>query len=176
MIELSATLYSLCLQQHKSLMTFKPFSGVAIGYPGLRNILAPSVIKSAEFEVKNRCKSAEAKAEHALESFLSFLDCNETHLTLEMNSTKFNSESNDVGVWRRSPQPLEANGGSGAKYPTLRRFLQHFFQKYAFLGKFSLNLCLKQDFDFASISPNPTKFNQFFQKNFGFYGTELFLF
>jgi len=26
--------------------------------PGARNILAPPVIKSAEFEVKNRCKSA----------------------------------------------------------------------------------------------------------------------
>jgi len=41
--------------------------------PGARNILAPPVNKTAEFEVKSRCKSAEeAKAEHLLELFCSF--------------------------------------------------------------------------------------------------------
>jgi len=35
--------------------------------PGARNILAPPVTKTIEFEVKNRCKNAEAaKAEHLL--------------------------------------------------------------------------------------------------------------
>jgi len=42
--------------------------------PGARNIFAPPVIKTAEFKVKNRCKSAEkVKAEHVLELFCSFL-------------------------------------------------------------------------------------------------------
>jgi len=35
--------------------------------------------------------------------------------------------SNNSGVWGRSPQPLDANGGSGADPLTLRRFLEFFF-------------------------------------------------
>jgi len=33
-----------------------------------------------------------------------------------------NDGSNNLGVWRRSPQPPEANGGLGEEPPMLRRF------------------------------------------------------
>jgi len=48
--------------------------------------------------------------------------------------------SNNSGIWGRSPQPPEANGGSGAE---LRRFLQFLSQKYAFLSKLSSKFLLK---------------------------------
>jgi len=54
----------------------------------------------------------------------------------ETHSTKTTAvgESNDAGVWGRSPQPPEVNKGSGAEPPTLRlrRFYSFSFQKYAF--------------------------------------------
>jgi len=57
--------------------------------PEARNIFAPPVIKSAEFKVKNRCKSAEeAKIMHCTGVILSFLDDNEAHLMLETNPTR----------------------------------------------------------------------------------------
>jgi len=50
------------------------------------------------------------------------------------------------GVWGTRPQPPEANRGSGADPPTLRRFLQFFSKNYAFLSmlwsKFLLNTCV----------------------------------
>jgi len=55
--------------------------------------------------------------------------------------------SNNAGHWRRSSQPPEANGGSGAEPPTQRQCFT-FFKKYAFLSVlwskyFGLNFCLK---------------------------------
>jgi len=56
---------------------------------GQEIFLRPPLTKTTEFEVKNRCKSPkEAKAEHLLQLFCSFLSDNKTHLTLELNSTK----------------------------------------------------------------------------------------
>jgi len=62
--------------------------------PEARNILAPP-----EFEVKHRCISAEkVTAEHA-RVILSFLEVNETYLTLKTNSIKLDmGESKDVEV------------------------------------------------------------------------------
>jgi len=56
------------------------------------------------------------------------------HLALETNIDKvvIVSGSYNVGVWGRSLQPPEANWGSGAELPSLRRFLLFFSQKYAF--------------------------------------------
>jgi len=62
-----------------------------LGYPASweKNILAPIVKKTAEFEVKNKWISAEeVKAEHVLELFCYFFYGNEMHLTPETNSTK----------------------------------------------------------------------------------------
>jgi len=46
-------------------------------------------------------------------------------LLLEMNFDKVVivvGRIYNAGVWGRNPQPSEANGGSGAEPPTLRRF------------------------------------------------------
>jgi len=49
---------------------------------------APTLNKTTEYEVKNRCKSAEeVKTEHLLQ-FCSFFEGNKPHLALEMNLTK----------------------------------------------------------------------------------------
>jgi len=45
--------------------------------------------------------------------------------------------SNNAGAWGRSPQPPEANGGSRAEPPMLRRFL-HFFSKKKSIFKHTL--------------------------------------
>jgi len=78
-----------------------------------------------------------------------FFERNKMHLALETKLDKIVivGGSNNPGVWRRSSQPPEANGGSGAKSPTLRRFLVFFPKKYAFLSilwsKFLLKTRLK---------------------------------
>jgi len=43
---------------------------------------------------------------------------------LETQSTKATAvgKSNNAEVWGRNTEPLEANGGSGAEPPTLRRY------------------------------------------------------
>jgi len=66
---------------------------------------------------------------------------------LETHSTKATAvgKSNNARVWGRSPQPPEANGGSGADPSTLQRILQ-LLQKYAFLGIFWLKFLLKTAF------------------------------
>jgi len=48
---------------------------------------------------------------------LSFLEGNETHLTAknDLDKVVIVGESNDAGVWRRSPQPPEAKGGLEAE-------------------------------------------------------------
>jgi len=56
----------------------------------------------------------------------------ETHFD-ESYSSRLKLQS---GVWGRRSQPPEANGGSGAEPPTLRRFYSLFSQKYAYLGIF----------------------------------------
>jgi len=47
---------------------------------------------------------------------------------LETHSTKAAAvgESNNAGIWGRSPQLPEANGGLGVKLLTLRRFYRFF--------------------------------------------------
>jgi len=67
--------------------------------------------------VKNSCKKLDAN--------LFFFEGNKTHLVLEINFDKvvIVCESNNAGVWGRSPQPPEANGGS------LRRFFISFSKK-----------------------------------------------
>jgi len=57
------------------------------------------------------------------------------------------SESKNLGVWGRSPQPPEANGDLGAEPPTLWRFFLFFFAKIKqFYAYFGLNFCLKMCF------------------------------
>jgi len=74
--------------------------------------------------VKNSCKNLE-------DAKFFFLQGNEPHLVLEMNFDKvvIVGESNNAGVWGRSPQQPEANGGSEADPPTLRRFFTSFYKK-----------------------------------------------
>jgi len=65
-------------------------------------------------------------------SRLSFLESNETHLTAknDLNKVAIVGESNDAGDWGRR----RVDGGSGVESPTMRRFLQYFSKKYAFLS------------------------------------------
>jgi len=65
------------------------------------------------------------------------------HLALETNSTKLLWQAL-LSTQGRSPQPPEANGGSGAADPpTLKRFLQFFSQKLRIFEHYGLNFCLK---------------------------------
>jgi len=60
--------------------------------------------------------------------------------------------SNNVGFWGRISQPPEVNGGSGAESPTLRRFLQFFHKKYAFLSILWSKFLLKNTFKMTAKS------------------------
>jgi len=79
---------------------------------------------------------------------LFFFEGNKPNLVSEMNFDKvvIVGESNNAGVWRRSPQPPEDNGGSGAKPSTLKRFFTSFFKEYAFLSILWSKLLLKMRF------------------------------
>jgi len=58
-----------------------------------------------------------------------FFEVNGIYLTQETSSTNlYQVGNNNTGVWGRSSQPPEDNGGLGAGPPTLRRFFS-FFQK-----------------------------------------------
>jgi len=61
-------------------------------------------------------------------------------------------ESNDEGVWGRSPHPPETNVGLGAEPPTLKRFLQYFFKNYAFLSILWSKFLLKTRFKMIAKS------------------------
>jgi len=50
------------------------------------------------------------------------------------------------GVWGRSRQPLEANGGLEAEPPTLRRILLFFFKNKEFLSIFWSKFLLEKVF------------------------------
>jgi len=54
--------------------------------------------------------------------------------------------NNNTGVWGQSPQLPEANGGSGAEPPTLRRFYSFLYKKYAFFVIFWSIFLLKMRF------------------------------
>jgi len=83
--------------------------------------------------VKTWCKSERKEAQYLL--FVSsvlffkvFRFTIETHLDKSISV----SGSNNAGVWGRSPQPLEAKGGSGAEPPGAAAILQSFLKNTHF--------------------------------------------
>jgi len=54
----------------------------------------------------------------------------------ELDKVVIVGESNNAGVWGWNLRPPEANRDSGANPPTLKRLLQHFSKKNAFLSIF----------------------------------------
>jgi len=64
----------------------------------------------------------------------------------EVDKVAIISESNTAGIWGQNRQSPEANGGSGADPPTLRRYFTIFYQKYAFLSIFLSKFLLKMRF------------------------------
>jgi len=81
--------------------------------------------KTAEFESKNMSKSAEeAMAEHLLLGLLFFSSSNNIAFSVRnaFNKAVTVDGSNNAGVWGRSPQSPEANGGLRMEPPTLQQF------------------------------------------------------
>jgi len=73
-----------------------------------------------------KCERSKGRAFAVVTWF--FFERNKMHLALETNSIRvvIAGGNNNAGGWGRSPQPPEANGGSEAESPTLKRFLQFF--------------------------------------------------
>jgi len=83
---------------------------------------------------------------------LFFFEGNKPHLVREMNFDKVAivGGSNNAGVWGRSPQPPEANRGSGTEPLTLKRFFTSFSKKKIRIlsilwSKFLLKMRIKND-------------------------------
>jgi len=103
------------------------------------NYFAPPPTKIAEIEVKNRHEIVEkTKLKHLLCITSVIFRSNKVRSMLETHSTKATavSKSNNAGVWVRSPQPPEANGGRGLIFRRCGDFIAFLFKKYAFLGIF----------------------------------------
>jgi len=78
-------------------------------------------VTCAEFEVRNEWQKQNIIV--ISKFFLFLFDSNDVSATNAFEKvTVTGDESNNSGVWRRSPQPLEANGGLGAELQRCENF------------------------------------------------------